>query len=80
MLTQGIEMKNDPFSMFGIFVFAVIIVLGIGILLAYPFMLVWNMCLVPAITVLKPITFWQGFFIWIFMTSCIRGYNTGSKS
>jgi hypothetical protein len=32
-----------------------------SILMAYPIMWLWNHCLVPSITVLKEVTFWQAF-------------------
>lgn len=37
----------------------------IGLLISYPFMLLWNYCLVPAVTVLAEVTWLQAYGILI---------------
>lgn len=41
----------------------VIVALAIGFLMSYPVMLLWNGCLVPAVTVLQPVTWLQAWGI-----------------
>lgn len=43
----------------GVFVGVIAVVFAISFLLAYPVMLLWNGCLVPAIPVVKEVTWLQ---------------------
>ena len=63
----------------GVFVIAIILLLFVSAVIAYPFMLVWNYYLVPAITVLKPVGLIQAFWISIFMGCFVRGWSSSSN-
>ena len=63
----------------GIIVLFTAIILVVCVMASYPFMLIWNSCLVPAITILKPITLWQAFWISMFMCSFVRGWGSGNN-
>lgn len=52
-------------DVFAIFILGLILSILITSLLSYPFMLLWNACLVPAVTTLQTINYWQTFGILI---------------
>tara|TARA_R100000008_G_scaffold65832_1_gene42795 strand:- start:21 stop:248 length:228 start_codon:yes stop_codon:yes gene_type:complete len=51
-------MKNftAPFAFMFVYILGVCIM---GLILAWPTQLLWNTCLVPAIEVVNPVSFWQ---------------------
>lgn len=57
-------------------VVAVILVL----IIAFPVMWLWNGCLVPAITILKPIIYWQTVGIMTLMALIGAGKSTVNSS
>jgi hypothetical protein len=65
----------------GIAAIAVVIgvVIGLPLLLAFPFMWLWNYAVVAALTVAKPITFWPAFWLMVFI-SALTSSRSGKKS
>lgn len=43
----------------------ILVIFLVGLIVSYPFMLLWNYCLVPAITVLSEVTWLQAYGILI---------------
>lgn len=55
------------------------IVGGLCLLLAWPFMWIWNYAVVSALAVAKPITYWPAFWLSVFIGAFL-GRNAASKS
>lgn len=54
---------------------------GLCLLLAWPFMWIWNYAVVSALTVAKPITYWPAFWLSVFIGMCFsRGSSSKSNS
>lgn len=60
--------------------FALSVVPLIALLTALPFMLLWNMAFVPAVTIAKPIGFVHAFFLSMFFSMFIVGRHSGKPS
>ena len=60
------------------FLLAVTISIVMGLVLAYPIMLVWNAALVPAFTIVKPISWLQAWGIMVLFGVLFKseGFNT----
>jgi nucleoside permease NupC len=58
-IEYGNKMKNDWRSV----IFALIVFVGVSVLLAWPVMMLWNGCLVDAVTGVKEITWLQAWGI-----------------
>lgn len=56
-----------------VIVSALVIVFALGLLLSYPAMLLWNYCLVPAVTVLTEVTWLQ---MWGIVVLCNLLFKT----
>jgi hypothetical protein len=69
-------------SAFGLIVALFLMVLpAVLLLLAWPFMFLWNYAVVSAITIAKPIGYWVSFWLMIFISVFIVGSKSGySKS
>lgn len=68
-------MKNDSLM---VFCLSILMILGFILLLlcfAYPFMLIWNACLVDAISGVNNITFWQAFGIMVLVKFLMHNSN-----
>lgn len=63
----------------GVFIALIFACVIIAILMAYPFMLIWNYAVVAAIDVANPITFWQAFWLSLFCSMFLSG-NRASRS
>jgi len=50
---------NNFIEGFGVFVIALIIIVGTSLLMALPTMWLWNGCLIPAVDGFHEIGFWQ---------------------
>lgn len=55
----------------GLFISVLVLITVMAIIMAFPFMLLWNYAAVGALTIAKPIGFWQSFWLlwlitWIF--------------
>ena len=46
---------------------------GICLLLAFPFMWIWNYAVIAAVSVANPITYWNAFWLSIFMNAYVAG-------
>lgn len=51
----------------------------ISLLTAWPIMLLWNACLVPAVTFAKEIDFWQAFGIMLLCSFLFKSYENNSN-
>jgi hypothetical protein len=51
----------------------------IGLLISYPFMMLWNYCLVPAVTVLTEVTWLQAFGILVACGFMFKENAAGTK-
>ena len=61
---------------FGAIAFAVVCCL----LLAWPFMWMWNFAVIGAVTVAKPISYWIAFWLMLFISIFVAGSRSSSKS
>jgi uncharacterized RDD family membrane protein YckC len=61
LLSKGNKMKTA----FSVFAIAVLAVMLIGVLIAFPVMLLWNYCLVGAVAGVSEITFLQAWGLYI---------------
>jgi hypothetical protein len=53
----------------------VLFVFGFSLIMAFPFMLIWNYAVVSALTCAKPIGFWVAYWLMVFF-----GFFLGSTS
>lgn len=63
-------------EMIGTVVLAMLIVALIGLIISYPVMLLWNYCLVPAITGVNQITWLQSWGLLILANLLIKTSNS----
>jgi hypothetical protein len=59
---------------------ALLVIIGISFLIAYPIMWLWNVALVPAAPMLQPIEWLQAWGIRILFGLCTRKIQLWSKS
>lgn len=52
---------------------------GVCLLLAWPFMWLWNYAVVQAISVTNPITYWPAFWLMLFISLFCVGSRTSSS-
>lgn len=55
------------------------VVVGIALLMAWPFMWGWNYAVVSAISVANPIDYWVAFVLMLFIGFFIQSQNSSSK-
>lgn len=67
---------KDIFTTFATAIFAAIL---IGLIIAWPAMLLWNSCAVPAVNGLNPIGFWQALGI-VVLANILFKSNVSSKN
>ena len=60
-------MGNDTGTVIGLILIALIVGLLLSLISCWILMLIWNGVLVNAITILRPIDFWQSFWIAFFI-------------
>jgi len=61
----------------------ILLILGfvlLSIIMAWPTQILWNYCLVPAVTFAKTIGFWQAFGLNFLASIFFKGSMTSSKS
>ena len=63
-----------------VFIGLLIVCLIFSIILAWPVMLLWNGCLVPAVTVCRDISFWQAFGLSILFSMLFKSSSTNTNS
>jgi hypothetical protein len=64
-----------------LFVFFVVVAAVLSLLMAWPFMWLWNYAVVSALTVAKPIGYWVAFWLLMFVSLFIAGSaSRASKS
>lgn len=68
---------NNIFTAFSI---ALLIAIGIGVLLSFPIMLLWNYCLVPAAPTLAEITWLQSWGLYILFNILFKSNNNVSNT
>lgn len=51
----------------------------IGLVVSYPFMLLWNYCLVPAVSILSEVTWLQAYGILIATSFMFKGVSLTTK-
>ena len=59
-------------------VLAVAVVAGVSLLLAWPFMWIWNYAVVSAVTIANPVSYWVAFWLMVFFSSWIAGSKSSS--
>lgn len=62
-----------------IFLIVAAIIGGLCLLVAWPFMWVWNYAVVSAVTIAKPINYWVAFWLSLFVALWLRP-STSAKS
>lgn len=63
-----------------IFVGLLIVCLIFSVILAWPVMLLWNGCLVPAVTTCREIGFWQAFGLSVLFSILFKSSSTNTNS
>jgi hypothetical protein len=53
-----------------------VLVIGLALLIAWPFMLMWNYAVVSALSVANPIGYWVAFWLMFFIGSFITASNS----
>lgn len=66
-------------NVISVFIALIMVCLILAIVMAYPFMLIWNYAVVSAIDVANPITFWQAFWLSVFCSMFVRGSRTSGS-
>lgn len=67
------------FAFFGLLLVVFVVAAVISLLLAWPFMWMWNYAAVAALTVAKPITYWPAFcLMWFISLFMVRGSSSSS--
>ena len=61
-----------------VILFGFLIIFGLSLVLAFPFMWMWNFAVVQAITVTQPIDYWVAFCLMMFIGLFIAGNNKKS--
>jgi len=61
---------------FEAFTLTILMLVVLGILMAWPVQMLWNFCLIQAIDGLNPITFWQALGINILCSILFKGSAT----
>lgn len=56
----------------------VLLAAGFCLLLAYPFMVMWNYAVVEAVSVARPITYWPAFCLMMFLSLFLVKSGTSS--
>lgn len=64
---------------FAIFLFVVGFVIALSLLLAFPFMWMWNYAVVAAISVAKPIDYWVAFTLMVFISAFVSSSSSSSS-
>ena len=64
---ENLKTETDFATLFGLILGRWVGILLAGLVLCYPLMLIWNNCLVPAVTVLMDVTWSQ--MLWIYVMS-----------
>jgi hypothetical protein len=59
----------------GLILGILVIVPILCLLMGFPFMWIWNFAVVSAISIAKPITFWQSFWLMMFITIFVKSHN-----
>ena len=70
--------RNIVFGLagFGAILIGIVVAALVCLLLAWPFMLLWNYAVVAALTIVKPINYWTAFWLMLFLSFFIVGYNS----
>jgi hypothetical protein len=63
----------------GLFVLAMLMIIVISILMAWPTQILWNTCLVPAVDGLNFIGFWQALGINVLCSILFKNSSSSSK-
>ena len=67
-------------KIFTVVVFVIVFVTAISLLLAYPFMWMWNYAVVKAVSVANPIDYWVAFTLMIFISLFISSSSSSKTS
>jgi hypothetical protein len=73
------KMTNEATKVITTVVAAVLLIAGIGLLFSYFIMLLWNGCLVPAVSVLSEITWLQAWGIAILSGMLFKSTNVSAS-
>ena len=61
------------------FILAILMLVVLGILMAWPVQILWNGCLIQAVDGLNPITFWQALGINVLCSILFKNSSSSSK-
>lgn len=64
---------------FEAFALAILMLVVLGILMAWPVQILWNGCLIQAVDGLNPITFWQALGINVLCSILFKNSSSSSK-
>lgn len=64
---------------FETFALAILMLVILGILMAWPVQILWNACLIQAVDGLNPITFWQALGINVLCSILFKNSSSSSK-
>ena len=64
---------------FETFTLAILMLIVLGVLMAWPVQLLWNGCLIHAVDGLHPITFWQALGINVLCSILFKSSTSSSK-
>jgi len=73
---KGKNMFNQLMIVVGFLLFVV----AIGLMVSFPAMLLWNSCLVPAVTILNDVTWMQMWGIIILCTILFKSFSVNTQS
>jgi hypothetical protein len=62
-----------------LFMAVVVLVLGMSLITAWPFMWLWNYAVVSSVTIAKPITYWVAFWLSFFLSFFVLPHSSTSK-
>lgn len=68
--------KSDVFS---VFVVMIALTILLGVILSLPIMLLWNYCLVPAVTGMNEITWLQAWGLYVLFNILFKSSSGGSQ-
>lgn len=75
---KGFSMKAIIAGLFCITA-ALVTALSTCLLVAYPFMWIWNYAVVAAITIAKPIEYWVAYWLMLFISMFVAGSRSGKS-
>tara|TARA_Y100000034_G_C6909389_1_gene423344 strand:- start:2686 stop:2907 length:222 start_codon:yes stop_codon:yes gene_type:complete len=73
-------MKNKIFAWLVLIAACVVLICGLSLLMAFPFMWMWNYAVVAALTIANPISYWPAFCLMFFIGLFLAKSNSSSSN